>query len=147
MKQTRLLVAPLVVAILGCTPSPKGVPGVNMGAPEIAWSAKNREQRFGHMAAQVQPQMHALFEKYDAEYGKTFTCQTCHGEDAELVDWRMPNPNLYGLPKEDTLQASMEYDQEVTSFMMEVTPAMKKLLNTGAGEPVAVSCFTCHPEE
>jgi cytochrome c553 len=147
MKQTRCLVAPLLLAFIGCTPSPKGVPGVNLGAPELAWSAKNHEQRFGHMAAQVQPQMHALFKKYDASYAETFTCQTCHGDNAELVDWKMPNPSLYALPTEDTLQSSMEYDEKVTSFMMEVTPAMKKLLNTGAGDPVAVSCFTCHPVE
>lgn len=147
MKQESLLAASLLVAVFGCTPAPKAVPGVSMGAPEIAWSAKNTEQRFGHMAAQVQPQMHAMFKKYDSSYAETFTCQTCHGENAELVDWKMPNPDLYALPKENTLQASLEYDQEVTSFMMEITPVMKTLLNTGAGQPTSVSCFACHPVE
>jgi hypothetical protein len=137
----------LGVGLVGCTPSPKGVPGVNLGAPSIAWSQKNEEQRFGHMAAAVNPQMHAMFKKYDASYGESFNCKTCHGDDAELVDWKMPNENLYALPKENTVQSSLEYDTDVTNFMMEVTPALKKLLNTGEGAPVAVSCFSCHPAE
>lgn len=136
---------PLVVA--SCTPSPKDVPGVNLGAPEIGWSHKNQEQRYGHMAAAVNPQMHALFTEYDDSYADSFNCKTCHGDNAELIDWKMPNENLYALPKENTLQSSLEYDTEVTNFMMEVTPALKKMLNTGAGDPVEVSCFSCHPAE
>jgi hypothetical protein len=142
------------LAILGlgvtvcCTPSPKGVPGVNLGAPSIGWSHKNEEQRFGHMAAAVDPQMHAMFKKYDSSYGESFECKTCHGSKAELVDWKMPSDDLYALPKENTLQSSLEYDTEVTNFMMgEVTPALKKLLNTGSGAPVEASCFSCHPVE
>lgn len=146
MKRFCLLAAPALVAILGCTPSPKG-PGVNLGAPEIAWSAKNHEQQYGHMAAQVQPQMKALFVKYSSAY-KDFNCQTCHGKNAELVDWKMPNPDIYPLPKENTLQESLDYDSDATNFMMaDVTPALKTLLNTGAGAPTTVNCFSCHPAE
>jgi len=148
MKRYSHLAAPVLVAILGCTPSPKNVPGVNLGAPEIAWSEKNEEQRFGHMAAQVTPQMKALFEKYDSSYGDSFTCQTCHGERAELVGWKMPNPDISPLSKENTLQESLEYDADVTNFMMaDVTPALKTLLNTGTGKPTTVNCFSCHTAE
>lgn len=131
--------------LTSCTPSPKDVPGVNLGAPSIGWSHKNQEQRLGHMAAVVNPQMRAMFIKYDKSYADSFDCKTCHGDNAELVNWKMPNEDLYPLPKEDTLQSSLEYDDEITNFMMEVTPALKKMLNTGTGSPVQASCFSCHP--
>src|SRR5690606_31333550 len=128
MKRHSLLAAPFLVAIFGCTPSPKNLPGENLGAPEITWSEKNEKQRFGHMAAQVTPQMKALFEKYDSSFGGNFNCQTCHGKNAELVNWRMPNPEISSLSKENTLQESLDYDAEMTNFMMaEVTPALKTL--------------------
>jgi hypothetical protein len=125
------------------------VPGVDLGSPEVSWKAKNDEQRLGFMAAAVQPQMEALFVKHDKSYAKNgFTCETCHGAKGELIDWKMPNPDIYALPKENTLEASKEYDEDVTKFMAEdVTPALEKMLNAGHGGSTQTSCFSCHPAE
>jgi hypothetical protein len=132
--------------LAGCAPSK--VPGIDLGAPSIAWKDKNPEQRFGFMAAAVEPQMEAIFVKHDKAYGRGFDCATCHGEDGETVDWKMPNDDLYALPKEGTMEASMEFDEDVTKFMADdVTPALKRMLNEGHGGPTEVSCFSCHPAE
>jgi cytochrome c553 len=124
------------------------VPGVDLGAPDIAWKAKNPEQKSGFMAAAVEPRMEALFVKHDKSYARSFNCATCHGDNGESVDWEMPNPALYALPKEDTVKASTEYDEDVTKFMVDsVTPELKKMLNEGHGGTTEVSCFSCHPAE
>lgn len=145
----RVLIGGVALSMIpACAPPKSDVPGISLGAPDVGWSRKNPEQRFGFMAAQVQPRMHALFEAYDDGYAEDFSCQLCHGEDAERIDWKMPNENLFALPADRPLEASREYDEEMTEFMAsEVTPALKQMLNTGLGEPVATSCFSCHPTE
>lgn len=154
MKLKNLLTLPklcttsVLLVSTACAPPASDVPGIDLGAPDIGWARKNQEQRFGFMAAQVQPRMHALFEGYDEGYAEDFSCQLCHGEDAERIDWRMPNENLFALPLENTLETSLEYDAEMTNFMSsEVTPALKEMLNTGLGEPVVANCLSCHPAE
>jgi cytochrome c553 len=138
--------AVVVIALAACAESK--VPAVNLGAPEIAWHDKNPEQQKGFMAAVVDPQMKGIFVKHSKEYSASFGCATCHGAGAEAIAWKMPNPQLYSLPKENTLEASNEYDEAVTKFMAEdVTPALDKMLNQGHGEKTEVSCFSCHPTE
>jgi len=121
-------------------------PEVDLGAPEISWQAKTREQRMGFMAAAVHPRMKKLFVKSDKSYGD-FSCKTCHGQDMELRDYRMPN-DIYALPTENTLEEARDYDEDVTEFMVsKVLPEFKKLLNQGKGPETDVSCFSCHPKE
>ncbi|HEX2733488.1 MAG TPA: hypothetical protein VHM70_17880 [Polyangiaceae bacterium] len=124
-------------------------PGLDkMGSPGIAWSAKSYQQRLDFMAGVFHPKTRQLFidfKKSYAEKGK-FTCETCHGEQPELTNYKMPNESLYALPKENTLQESHEYDAEVTDFMQKVlTPRVTDLLNQGEGAKTQASCFSCHP--
>ncbi len=56
----------------------------------------------GFMAAAVHPRMKMLFAKYDKAY-RDFSCQTCHGEDMELKDYKMP-ADIYPLPTENTIE-------------------------------------------
>lgn len=121
-------------------------PEIDLGAPEISWAAKSREQRMGFMAAAVHPRMKMLFKEYDSTYDD-FSCQTCHGDDMELIDYKMPN-DIYPLPTENTLEEARDYDEDVTKFMADkVLPELKKLFNQGKGPQTNVSCFSCHPKE
>lgn len=122
-------------------------PAINLGSPSIAWSEKNHEQRTGFMAAAITPVIKELFVEYDDSFETEFTCETCHGENAELVDYKMPNPDLIELPAEDTLESALEDDEEVANFMMKVTGELKTMLNQGHGSDTKTNCFSCHTAE
>jgi hypothetical protein len=121
------------------------------GAPGIPWSQKTHEQRADWMVHQVLPKMKAAFQGFDAKGFEDFKCQTCHGKNAREVNFKMPNPEIYALPAENTFVAAMEYDKDTTKFMAEtVVPTMAKLLDTHpydmkTGE--GFGCFNCHTKE
>jgi hypothetical protein len=122
-------------------------PEIALGAPNVRWEAKNHEQRMGYMAAMVEPRMKKLFVEYDKTY-QSFGCQTCHGNDMELVDYEMPTNGIYALPVKNTIAEARDYDEEATEFMLtKVLPELKALLNAGQGPEEEVSCFSCHPKE
>ncbi len=108
---------------------------------ETAWADMDREQRLEFMGTVVMPAMEKMFKEYDAEGFGEFGCKTCHGEDMEAVDYKLPN-GLYALPASDPVAAAKDYDAEVTAFMLDkVTPQMAELL----GEEV--TCMSCHEAE
>lgn len=112
---------------------------------QLEWKDMNREQRLEYMGVTVMPAMKTLFQEYDAESYAEFKCQTCHGEDMEAVDFKMPN-GLYALPAADPITAAKEYDAEVTTFMMEkLTPKMAELLGMEPGKEM--TCMSCHEAE
>jgi hypothetical protein len=46
------------------------------------------------------------------------------------------------------LQASLEYDEEMTKFMADkLTPKVAAMFNEGAGAKTQTNCFSCHPVE
>ncbi len=115
------------------------------GGGEKEFHDMNREERMEFMGLVVMPEMQKLFSEYDAEGYKEFKCQTCHGNDMKEVDYKMPN-GLYGLPAEGTIEASKEYDAEVTDFMMnKVLPKMAELLHEEPGKEF--TCLSCHEKE
>lgn len=120
-------------------------PGIELGAPGTSWAAKNLEQRFGFMAAQVHPVMTKLFVDYDADK-VGFDCTNCHGSNMEQIDYEMPNKALYALPENRPYDDAIDYDDDVAVFMMtKVTPALQELFNKGEGPRTKTSCFSCHP--
>lgn len=142
------------VAVIGCG---GGAPAANTGGTgggaesggstegggeaEVTWGDMDRSQRLELMGLKVLPEMKALFQEYDSGGYGDFKCQTCHGDDFESIDFKMPN-SLYGLPKDDPIAAAKDYDPEVTKFMSEkVVPTMTKLLNH------EITCHSCHQEE
>lgn len=144
---------PLAVA-LGCGGSGKGATdpaGVGSGESAIAWKDKTRAQRMDWMGLQVFPQMKAAFKEFDANRFSEFECQTCHSEEMEIVNFKMPNTKIYALPVENTVQSAREYDEQVTDFMLNVvTPKMAELLDMPVYNPETKSgfgCFGCHPTE
>jgi hypothetical protein len=112
---------------------------------EIAWADMNRDQRMEYMGLTVLPGMKALFEQYDPKGFAEFKCQTCHGDDMQAVDYAMPN-GLFALSKPDPIPDSMDYDADMTKFMLEkVKPEMAKML--GQESNPEFGCFNCHDAE
>lgn len=135
-----------VTCLVACS-NQKGAdsPGIELGAPGTTWAAKNIEQRFGFMAAQVHPVMTQLFIDYDPDK-VGFDCTNCHGSDMEQIDYQMPNLALYALPTARPYDDAIDYDADIAVFMMtKVTPALQELFNKGDGPPTKASCFSCHP--
>ena len=131
-------------AACGETPAAKS-PGVDIGSTGVSWAAKNREQKFGFMAGQVHPVMMQVFMDYDDGYDR-FGCEDCHGADMELIDYKMPQDGLYALPREGAYDDALEFDEEISAFMIaKVTPALQRLYDMGEGPRQEATCFSCHP--
>lgn len=143
----------MVAAVLGCGGAKKGAEDPSNGESEAShgtpWKDKSREQRMDWMGLAVFPKMRAVFQEYDASYAK-LDCQTCHGSNMEMVDFKMPN-SLFSLPKTNTLDWAKDYDAQVTAFMNEqVVPEMAKLLDMQPYDPETgkgFGCLDCHPAE
>jgi len=134
-------------ALAACTvPRYAETPGIPLGAPGISWAAKNTEQRFGFMAAQVHPRMQKLFREYNPDTYADFSCSNCHGASMEQIDYAMPNMSLYSLPKDRPYDDAIDFDSPIAVFMMtKVTPTLQQLFNEGEGPRTKVTCFNCHP--
>jgi len=141
----------LLVAVLGaCGGSGKGAEDAS-GAYDpkstTPWKSKSREQRMDWMGVAVFPKMRKLFLDQDSEKYADFACQTCHGKDMEMVDFKMPN-DLFALSANDTLAQAKEYDEKTTDFMLgAVVPEMAKLLDMDAytlETQTGFGCTGCH---
>lgn len=132
-------------------PAPAQAEETEPGAPEVAWSDKTFKQRQEFMGIYVMPKMKETFQAHSAEAFQGFKCQTCHGDDMKEKNFAMPTDSILPLSKENTIQAAMEYDEEVTKFMVdEVVPQMATLLKTEPYNPETgqgFGCFGCHPAE
>ncbi len=152
------LTACLSLALVSCggsTPAPADATSTDTAAAAVgegdsespapvAWKDMDREQRLEFMGLTVMPAMEKLFKEYDAEAYAEFKCQTCHGEDMEAVDYKLPN-GLYSLPEANPVESAKEYDAEVTAFMVDkITPKMAELLQEGPNE---FGCLSCHEKE
>jgi hypothetical protein len=154
MPNRGVLVGALIAgAVAACGGAPKEAQDATSVAPPVVekpWADKSREERLDWMGLEVFPKMKAAFSEFDSEGYAEFACQTCHGDDMESVDFKLPN-SLYALPKTGTFDKAMEYDAETTQFMAKVVvPEMAKLLGMEPYNPETQSgfgCFACHPSE
>lgn len=149
---SRRVAVPLLLGCIACGGSSKSAESAaGAGKSEIPWKDKTHEQRMDWMGLHVFPKMKGVFTQYDAERFSGFACQTCHGDDMEIVDFKMPNKHLYALPRTDTVKSARDYDEKVTEFMLStVTPTMAELLDTqpyDAATKSGFGCFGCHPME
>lgn len=143
----------LMGATLACGGAKKAAEDPSDGGDEPShgtpWKDKSREQRVDWMAVAVFPKMREVFVEHDSDYA-SFRCQTCHGSDMEMVDFKMPN-RLFSLPRANTLDWTRDYDAETARFMIdEVVPKMAKLLDMEPYDPdtgKGFGCFGCHPAE
>jgi hypothetical protein len=146
------LSAALLLGCIACGGSSKSAESAaGAGKSDTPWKDKTHEQRMDWMGLHVFPKMKGVFTQYDAERFSGFACQTCHGDDMEMVDFKMPNKQLYALPRTDTIKSARDYDAKVTDFMLgTVTPTMAELLDMqpyDAATKSGFSCFGCHPAE
>jgi hypothetical protein len=144
----------LLLGCLGCGGSSKAAEdpsAAGTATGEVTWKDKTHEQRLDWMGLEVFPKMKGVFSEFDAERFSKFRCQTCHGDDMEMVDFKMPSSKLYALPRKDVLKSAREYDAKVTDFMLgTVMPKMADLIDMPPYDPGTKSgfgCFGCHPME
>ncbi len=101
-----------------------------------------------YMREVVLPTMREIFQSYDAERYADFSCVTCHGQNAEEVDYAMPNV-LGPLPLDGTIETAMARNPEMTMLMLEqVFPQMVELLDeekyNSETAPDGYRCVGCH---
>jgi hypothetical protein len=97
----------------------------------------------------VHPSMARLFQQHDRKPAPDLTCRTCHGADAEAVQYKMP----HGLPALDPAHlpdgSGTDARARTAKFMIEeVTPKMIELLEVSPWNPQTkrgFGCFSCHP--
>ncbi len=112
-------------------------------APDDEWSKLSFEERHGVMTFTVLPNMARAWRDFrgtkdphrgEAAEPPAMTCRTCHGANAEAVNYRMPNPSL------QPIDPARIPPGPVAQFMKEkMVPEMREL--TGAP---ALECNTCH---
>jgi hypothetical protein len=143
------------LALLSCARLPEQTPAKQPsvlpsgatppGAPATPWSKKTRAERMEFMGLFFFPKMKAIFQKHDPGGYAQFRCQSCHGNDMEAVNFKMPN-GLYALPPDDPLKAALAYEEKTATFMAsEVEPAAKELL--GIDHTPGRRCLLCHAAE
>jgi hypothetical protein len=95
--------------------------------------------------------MKKTFQAHDAGAFGTFKCQTCHGNDMQAKNFKMPNDSIYPLNAKDPVKGAMDYDKKITKFMLdEVTPKMAEMLGEkpmGKDPAGTFGCLRCHPSE
>lgn len=85
----------------------------------------------------VLPNMARLFRQHDASPMPTLACVSCHGKNAEAIQYRMPAD----LPALDPAHLPAPETSATARFMIEeVTPTMQELLGARS-----FNCFRCHP--
>jgi hypothetical protein len=104
------------------------------------------------MTWQVLPTMARLFQRFRERPYADLSCRSCHGEDAERVQYKMPN----GLPLLDPRHLPDAYandpkEARMAKFMTEeVTPQMAQILGVPPYDKLTnqgFSCFNCHPSK
>jgi hypothetical protein len=114
------------------------------------WRTAGWEDRHDTMTFAVLPTMARAFQDFNGTAYPDMTCRTCHGADAERIQYKMPNslPPLDPQHLPDVKSADAK-EARTARFMVEVvTPRMANLLGVTPFDPVTktgLSCFSCHP--
>ena len=118
-----------------------------------SWPNTSWEDRHEVMTFTVMPNMGRAWQKFDNTSAPLLTCRTCHGANAEDVNYKMPNPKLAPLdPSRMPSKTSTDpREARYAKFMIdEVVPSMTSLIDaaphdakTGAG----FCCFNCHTKK
>ena len=110
------------------------------------WADMSHEQRFQYMRNTVMPTMRDLFQATDPERYADFGCTTCHGENAQDVQFSMPN-GLVPLSHEQIPQVFQSQDPMPQLMTQQVWPRMAELLGEAPFDPETgegFSCMRCH---
>jgi cytochrome c553 len=120
-------------------------------APKDGWSDLSYEERHEKMTFVVHPALARRFKTAGSERTAKLTCESCHGERAEAVRYRMPaiealRPSRVAEIYRDDAELS-----PLLRFMRdEVTPTTARLMDLPVYDPATgegFSCFNCHLKE
>lgn len=150
LRSAALLLA-LLLPILGC-PTAGGDDDDAAGDDDDSteyekpadWQDMDFDQRKEYMTQIVEPEMQAIFQEFDAVEYAEFACSTCHGDDAEDVEYEMPN----GLhPLRFPLNPSTPEEEAYIEFMEDdVIGPMADLVDQEVGMS-GFRCTACHELE
>lgn len=156
---SRSIAVAAVTVLASCGSAPATPPAIAPHAPQSApgasvpasddWAKASWEDRHDTMEFVVHPSMARLFQKHDRKPAPDLTCRSCHGADAETVQYKMP----HGLPALDPAHlpdgSGNDARAKTAKFMIEeVTPAMIELLEVAPWDSKTkrgFGCFSCHP--
>jgi hypothetical protein len=116
----------------------------------IDWKGMSHGQRMEYMKKVVFPKMKALFVKFDATRFAAMDCRTCHGSAANDDSFKMPNPEIWKMPKGmDGWKMIQKNNPKYMEFMGKtVKPQMAALLGMQPSNPQAqvagFGCDNCH---
>jgi hypothetical protein len=141
----RFFSSAFLIAILascgGSAPPPKNAVYQKDASP--SWPTLSWEDRHERMTFTVQPNMGKAWQKFTKSDAPTMTCRTCHGEDAEDANYKMPNPKLLPLdPSRLPSKTSTDANEArwATFMIDDVVPQMIDLIDA----PPSFGCFNCH---
>jgi hypothetical protein len=127
------------------------------GPPAIAWKDMTAKQKGKFMKDVVVPKFKPLFQEFDGKKFAKFECQTCHGEKAKELKFKMPTPGIHPLPgTPEAFQAKMKQEADWPKFVEfmkdKVTPTMATTLGLPAfdhtkPEAGGFGCQNCHTIE
>lgn len=94
--------------------------------------------RHSRMTFTVLPSMARQFQEHYESNVPELSCVSCHGEDGEAVNYRMPN-GLYPLDPD-----RLPTEGRTVAFMRDVvTPSADRLMTAGG----TTTCFSCHERQ
>lgn len=88
----------------------------------------------------VLPEMARAFQRFEGKPYPDLTCLSCHGENAEKIQYRMPNGPPLDPARLPRRESPDPREAKLAAFMLdEVTRSMAEMLGKAD-----VDCFTCH---
>jgi hypothetical protein len=110
------------------------------------WAQMTTEERHAFMEHVVEPEMRELFVAFDSEEFADFGCETCHGENADEVEYDMPN-TVTALSLDD-FPLTNSSDPRIREFAVfmddEVKPQMAAFLDRTPRPQGDFGCLACH---
>jgi len=107
------------------------------------------DQRVEYMEEVVLPEMAQAFWDYDPVEYEDFSCESCHGENAEADEYEMPSgiaPLRFPTPADAT-----EWERDTREWMDDfVKPRMAELTDQeewAQNNPDGMRCTSCHDQK
>ena len=105
------------------------------------------------MTCTVLPNMGRTWQTFLKSDAPTLTCRSCHGANAENINYKMPNPKLAPLDPSHlpSKLSSDAREARYAAFMIdEVVPQMLDLIDAApydAKTGTGFGCFNCHTKK